>query len=317
MDESPPVADEGRPQRRTAAGLPAASWAYVGVAIVVALLWIVARRAPGNISAAEFYSPLTIVTAFASVLVGAAFHARHPDAWSGHRPIAVAIGFSAAAGVLFPVGTILLWYGMLAAPFGGRGPAVIEWAFAVGVVASILLMLSTALLWIGIRRARRQIDGPGVRGSSIGIWALAGFVLLSSTPAVVFNLGHTTFDQRVYILWSLGSSAIESLLSAGVTVTLVAGALSGESPRRAWWVSGVSRVIVLVGSLVYPALALVIRPFVSGAIVYIVLVGLIGLIGALGLLAGFALGLPSDDCEGPRMKTTIEPRLPPATTSMH
>jgi hypothetical protein len=297
MEEGPPVADDGRQERRSAAGLPAASWAYVVVAVVVGLLWIVARGAPGTISAAEFYSPITIVTAFASVLVGAAFHARHPDAWSAHRPIAVAIGLSAAAGVLFPVGTILLWYGMLAAAFGGRGPAIIEWSLAVGVAASILLILSTALLWIGIRRARRQVNGPGVRAGNIGIWLLAGLVLLSSTPAFAVNLGHATFDQRIYVLWSLATSAIQGLLSAGVTVALVAGAMSGEHPRRAWWVAGVSRVFVLGGSLVYPALAMVLRPLVSGPNVYIVLVGMIGLIGALGLLAGFALGLPADDSE--------------------
>jgi len=297
MEGTPPVANMGPARRRSVVGLPAASWAYIVVAVAVGLLWIVARGAPGAISAAEFYSPITIVTAFASVLVGAAFHARHPDAWSAHRPIAVAIGLSAVAGLLFPAGTILLWYGILAAAFRGRGLAVVEWGFAVDVVASILLILSTALLWIGIRRARRQVDGPGVRAGRIGIWLLAGLVFLSSTPAFAVNLGHATFDQRIYVLWGLATSAIQGLLSAGVTVALVAGAMSGEHPRRAWWVAGVSRVFVLGGSLVYPALALVLRPLVSGVNVYIILVGMIGLIGALGLLTGFALGLPADDSE--------------------
>jgi hypothetical protein len=80
-----------------------------------------------------------------------------------------------------------------------------------------------------------------------------------------------------------------------VTVALVAGARSGERPRRAWWVAGIGRLIVLVGSLVYPLLALVAGPLFSGTNMYVIMSGLLGLIGALSLLAGFALGLPSDD----------------------
>jgi hypothetical protein len=296
MEEGPPVIYEGRAQRPTAPGLPAASWAYVFVAIVVAPLWIVARRAPAVISATEFYGPFTILTAFASVLVGAAFHARHPDAWSAHRPIAVAIGLSAAAAVLSPVATILLAYGMLAAAFGGRGPAL-EWSFAFIVVASLLFLLSTASLWIGIRRARQRADAPGVRVGSIAIWVLAVLLLLSSAPSIAFGLRLTAFDQRAYILASFAMNAIQGLLSAGVTVALVAGARSGERPRRAWWVAGVSSVIVIVGSLVYPALVLVAGPLFKDANVYVAMSGLMGLIGAMGLLAGFALGLPSDNRE--------------------
>ncbi len=36
-------------------------------------------------------------------------------------------------------------------------------------------------------------------------------------------------------------------------------------------------------------------PLVSDANMYVIMSGLLGLIGALGLLAGFMLGLPSDD----------------------
>jgi hypothetical protein len=297
MEEGPSIADLGPAQRRVAAGIPAASWAYLVVAVLVALLWIIARRAPGLITAAEFYSPLTIVTAFASVLVGTAFHARHADAWSAHRPIAVAIALTAVAGILLPVAAILLGYGLLAAAFGGRGPGVLESSVAIQAVASILLILSTALLWIGIRHARRQVDGPGVRAASIGIWVLAVLLLLSSGPALAGNLGLTSFDQRAYLVWSFATSTIQDLLSAGVTVALVAGAWSGERPRRAWRIAGVSRVFALVAALVYPFLAIMAGPLIAGVNVYVVLTGAVGLIGALGLLAGFAFGLPSDDGE--------------------
>jgi hypothetical protein len=226
--------------------------------------------------------------------VGAAFHTRHPDAWSAHRPIAVAIGLSAAAAVLSPVATILLAYGMLMAAFGGRGPAL-EWSFAFIVGASLLFVLSTASLWIGIRRARQRADAPGVRVGSIAIWVLAVLLLLSSAPSIAFGLRLTTFDQRANSLGSFAINAIQSLLSAGVTVALVAGARSGERPRRAWWVAGVSSVIVIVGSLVYPALVHVAGPLFKDANVYVAMSGLMGLIGAMGLVAGFALGLPSDD----------------------
>jgi hypothetical protein len=260
-------------------------------------LWIIARRAPGLITAAEFYSPLTIVTAFASVLLGTCFHARHPDAWSAHRPIAISIAVSALAGLLLPAAAILLGYGLLAAALGGRGPGVLESSLAIQAVASILLVLSTALLWIGIRRARRQADGPGVGAASIGIWVLAVLLLLSSAPALAGNLGLTSFDQRAYLLLSFATNAIQGLLTAGVTVALVAGAWSGERPRRAWRIAGVSRVFALVAALVYPLLAIMAGPLIPGVNLYVTLAGAVGMIGALGLLAGFAFGLPSDDSD--------------------
>jgi hypothetical protein len=297
MQDSPSIADVGPVRRRVAAGLPAASWVYLVVAVAVALLWIFARGAPGLIPAAEFYSPLTIVTAFASVLVGTCFHARHADAWSAHRPIAVAIALSAVAGVLYPAAAILLGYGLPAAALGGRGPGVIQSSLAVQAVASTLLILSTALLWMGFRRARRHPDASGVRAGSIAIWVLAALFLLSSAPALAGNLALTSFDQRAYLVWNFAANAIQGLLAAGVTVALVAGARSGERPGRAWWIAGISRAFALAGAFVSPLLAIVAGPLLPGSNLFVILTATVGLIGALGLLAGFALGLPTDDNE--------------------
>ena len=91
------------PRRPSTAGVTAVSVGYVIVAALVAFFWLVADAVQWPPFDIGFAGPLQLVAGVATVLVGAAFHVRHRDAWCAHRLLALGLALSAAAALLIPV----------------------------------------------------------------------------------------------------------------------------------------------------------------------------------------------------------------------
>ena len=280
------------PRRPTSARITVASLAYCILAVVVAFLWLVADTVPSPLSDFGLAGPLQLVTGVAIVLAGAALHVRHPDAWLVHRPIAAGIALSAGAALLLPASSVVIGAGWAAAVFGGSG--VIYVGFALSLVASVLGLISTGFLWLGINRSRVRAETPGLDRVSIVIWTLTGLQLLSVILSASRSLESASPGGEVVVLRSFGIAAVQLILAAGLTVALVAGARSGERPNHAWRIAGGSRLIVLVGMLVYPLLVVSLGTFTSGVEAYLLPGQILALVGALGFLGAFSLGLPAE-----------------------
>lgn len=289
----------------------AAVWAYVVAAGIVGLLWSVARAviAPGI--SAELGGAVAIASGAIWVLAGAAFHLRHADAWSRHRAVAIGLAFAAAAGILTPIRIVALSYGWLPAAVGS--PTLLQWSIALGVLAAVPQVLSLVLLWIGIRRERVHPDRRLVWVARVAIWLAVGSLLVGSARSVIPALAGYHSDQLLYFGWTVISSVAQSLLAAGLTAEIVAGAVSGERPRSAWVVGAGARAVVLVATLMYPFFANEIAQLAGSLGLFLLVQQVVGLIAALGFFAAFALGLPSDD--SPAIPVApVSPHLPDGST---
>jgi hypothetical protein len=267
--------------------------AYVVLAALVAFLWLVADTVPSPLFDVGLARPLQLLAGVATVLVGAAFHVRHRDAWSAHRQLAMGLALSAAAALLVPVSTFLVGAGWAAAMFGASG--AIDVGFTVGLVASVFGLLSTGLLWLGISRSHLRVERRGWDRAGLVIWSLAGLQLLNGILSASRGLGSGSPEIALIVLRGFAIGALGLLLGTGLTVALISGARSGEQPNRAWWIAGGSRLIVLLGTLAFPFLALALAMFIPGVEGYVLLSQMLSLVGAVGLLMAFALGLPSEN----------------------
>jgi hypothetical protein len=292
MDAPDYVIDEAQDPPPNRVGLTAVSVGYVILAALVAFLWLVADTVPSPLFDVGLARPVQLVAGVATVLIATAFHVRHRDAWSAHRPLAVGLALSTAAALLIPASTFLVAAGWAAAMFGGSG--AIHVGFTVGLVASVLGLLSTGLLWLGISRSRLRVERPRLGRAGLVIWSLAGLQLLNGVLSTSRGLGSGSPDVELIVLRGFAIGALGLLLGTGLTVALISGARSGEQPNRAWWIAGASRLIVLVGTLAFPFLALALGSVIPGVEGYVLLSQMLSLVGAVGLLMAFALGLPSD-----------------------
>lgn len=280
------------PLRPTRARMTVTSVAYCILAVVAAFLWLVADTVPSPLSDFGLAGPLQLVTGVAIVLAGAALHVRHPDAWLAHRSIAAGIALAAGAALLLPASSVVIGAGWAAAMFGGSG--VIYVGFALSLVASVLGLISTGFLWLGISRSHLRVGTPGLDRVSIVIWTLAGLQLLNGIVSTSRGLGSGSPEVELIVLRGFAIGALQLLLGTGLTVTLVSGARSGELPNRAWRIAGGSRLIVLVGMLVYPLLVVSLGTLISGVEAYVLPGQFLALVGAFGFLGAFSLGLPAE-----------------------
>lgn len=263
---------------------------YLADAALVGGLWLVAGQAPGPGAEFGVYGPLRLIAAVGSILVGAAFHARHGDAWSAHRAIAAALLLSAVGGTLYPLEAILISYGWLSAALGNA--SLVAWSAGLNVAVGLIAVLSSALLWIGIHRSRQHADAGGVRRVRIVIWVLVAILSLGSYSTAVYIFAIGSLGPQLFALQSLVIGIVQTILSTALTVTLVGGAMSDERPNGAWWLAGAGRLVSLGGSFVYPLLAFSLGSAVGFSFYYLISQGF-GVVGTLGLLAAFALGLPA------------------------
>ena len=179
---------------------------YVLLAALVGFLWLVADTVPSPLFDVGLAGPLQLVAGVATVLVGAAFHVRHRDAWSAHRPLAIGLALSAAAALLSPVSTFLVGAGWAAAMFGGSGAIYV--GFTVGLAASVLGLLSTGLLWLGISPSHLRVERPGLRRASLVIWSVAGLQLLNGVLSTSRGLESGSPDIALIVLRGFAIGAL-------------------------------------------------------------------------------------------------------------
>jgi len=289
------TADARVPPEATGRRISSAVWAYLVVAALTLGAGLVALSAPSPVAGVDFFGPLSVLAGIGLPLAGAAFHARHRDAWSAHRPIALALAFFALGAVVYPLSAGLLLYGWLAAAVGVF--SWLDWSVGFRLVTDISAIVATGLLWVGVRRSRRAPDVAGGRATRLAIWLLVAVLMIGSLAAGLSNLRSGSLGAQVLGLEGLVAGLFRAILGGALTVALVKGSRAGERPCSAWWLLGGTRVALLAGTLLAPLLARVLELAIPGPAAYILLGEIFTVIGSAGFLAGFVLGWPSDHRE--------------------
>ena len=270
--------------------MPLAVAAYVALSILTALLWWIAGTGPSPVASIGAYGPLMLLGGVATVLAGAAFHARHADESSPHRPLALGLALQGLHALLVSITAVAVSYGWIRATFGD--PSIIVAALGLSVGASVVQILAAVLVWVGIRRARRAQHRRGHlprHGLLMAVvWVVAAILVVGRFSTVV-RLEPTSIPTLATTLAGIVSPPLAALLAT----ELLSGARAGARPAEAWWLGAAGVLVTLVGFAVYPLAALVAGGLGAGPEVYVFLPQAIGLPSSVLLLVAFGLGLPS------------------------
>ncbi len=269
--------------------------AYLAASALALGAGLLALGAPSPVAGVDLFGPLAVLAGVATPLAGAAFHLRHRDAWSEHRPIALALALFALGAVVAPVSASLLLYGWLAAALGGA--SWLDWSLGLRLVTDASTIAATGLLWLGVRGSRGEPDAAGGRAARLAIWLMVGLLAVASLASGLATLGSGSLAVRVLGLAGMVASVLRVVLGGGLAIALVNGARAGERPNVAWWLLAGIRVALLAGTLLGPLLARALEVVIPGPTAYIIVGESMAVIGSAGLLAAFAVGWPSDHRE--------------------
>lgn len=280
------------PRRRTGSRIPAPTWAFFALAMVIAAFWMVAPTFTWPPALWAVLRPLLLADGVATALLGATLFIRRPDVWSACRPLGVAVMLFAAGALVEAVSPLVALFGWAPNRLGVNAGNVIWIAYGFGVAAAALGILATAYLWMGIRHSRRRIGGRGSRRLAVALWVSTLFLAVGQLSAAL-----RTIDAGSPVAVSVISFATEvALLVAltALTVTSISEARAGERHNRAWWLVAASGVIIILERWLEPVVGQIVREPVA---LFVLLPQGVRLVSTLLLLSAFALGFPSGQAE--------------------
>lgn len=277
-------------------------WVWPFLALAAFQAWLVVDQVRATAFPALGETILRLMAGVPGVvapLLGAAFFARHPDGWTAHRAVAIAVTLLAIERLLRSIaGAVDQSFASLGGLEDGASPSML-FSTVYGVLVTVIGIGGLAYLWVGLTDARRYADVPGTRPLRLLVLASVPLtVVLSLAGLATLSAAASGFplDSQVVPLATL---AISLLAAAVVTAELVAGWRAGERPALAWRLAATGGLLTIAATIATGVLTLVGPGLSDFFVAYLWANVVLTLASSLLWLAAFALGLPSDDGREP------------------